>query len=176
MRKASLLLVLVLTVSFVAVDLAQAQGPAEGRAIARLRSFEEVPAISTPGGGRFNAEINEDGTEMEWELRYFNMQGTVTQAHIHFAQRGVNGGIVIFLCSNLGNAPAGVPACPANPGTVSGVIEASDVLPLPAQGIGAGRLDQVLRAIRAGVAYVNVHTNAFPGGEVRGQLLFEPAP
>lgn len=147
----------------------------DGQAIARLRGFEEVPAVSSFAGGRFHAEIV--GDEIRYELSYFNTQGGVTQAHIHFAQRGVNGGIVAFLCSNLGNGPAGTQACPAAgtqgaPATITGTIRASDVVGVTAQGIGPGEMSELMRAIRAGAAYANVHSTLFPGGELRGQLLF----
>jgi hypothetical protein len=146
-----------------------------GTANSRLRGFDEVPALSTPAGGRFSATINEAGTELTYQLEYFNLEGAVTQAHIHLGQKGVNGGIVVFFCSNLGNGPAGTQACPPSPATVTGTIHASDVTGASAQGLGAGELFAVLRAIRAGVAYANVHTTLFPGGEARGQILFTPA-
>lgn len=171
MRKPSVLLLLLPIVLLAAAIPAEAQG---GTAVARLRGFEEVPATSTPGGGTFTAEISEDGTEIEWELSYFNIEGNVAQAHLHFGQRGVNGGITIFLCTNLGNGPAGTPACPAKSGTVTGIVTSSDVLAVNAQSLGAGELFSVLRGIRAGVVYANVHTDLLPGGSIRGQLVFRP--
>ena len=143
-----------------------------GAASTRLRGFEEVPAISSPGEGVFSARLNASGTSLSYQLSYSGLQGTVTQAHIHFAQRGVNGGIVIFLCSNLGNGPAGTQACPASPGSISGTITADDVVGAAAQGITAGQMGEVLRAMRNGITYVNVHSDLFPGGEIRGQLRF----
>jgi hypothetical protein len=145
-----------------------------GNVITRLRGFEEVPAVANPNGGTFTASINRAGTEMAFNLTYTVPEGVVTQAHLHFAQRGVNGGIVIFLCSNLGNGPAGTPACPANNGTVTGTITSEDVLAVAAQSAAAGDLASVLRAIRAGIVYANVHTDQLPGGSIRGQLLFTP--
>ncbi|MFL6261220.1 MAG: CHRD domain-containing protein [Thermoanaerobaculia bacterium] len=153
---------------------AHAQG---GTAVARLRAFEEVPALSTGGGGHFTATISADGSTITYELSYFNLRGAITQSHLHLAQRGVNGGIMIFLCSNLGNGPAGTQSCPTGNGTITGTIHASDVIGgAVAQGLTPGDLAAVLRGIRAGVVYANVHTSAFPGGEIRGQLLFTPAP
>jgi hypothetical protein len=78
-----------------------------GTATAHLRSYEEVPALSTPGSGDFVATINASGTEINYQLRYSNLQGKVTQSHLHFGQKSVSGAIMIFLCSNLGNGPAG---------------------------------------------------------------------
>jgi hypothetical protein len=126
------------------------------------------------GGGRFEATINEAGTAISYELSYRGLPG-VTQAHVHFAQAGVNGNIVFFLCTNLGNGPPGTPSCPAPNGNVSGIIRSSKIEPT-SQGIAAGEIREVLRAIRAGFAYVNVHSNTFPGGEIRGQVQFTPGP
>lgn len=145
---------------------------AHDSAIARLRGAEEVPALSTPGGGRFEASIDDD--EITYELSYFNLKGAVTQAHIHLGQRGVNGGVMAFLCSNLDTRPAGTQPCPASPGEISGTIHASDVIGPTGQGISPGEFSEMLRAIRIGITYVNVHTDLFPAGEIRGQLLFTP--
>jgi hypothetical protein len=148
-------------------------GQGGGAGSTRLRAFEEVPAISSPGVGEFSVRIGGSGTSLSYQLSYRNLLGNVTQSHIHIAQRGVNGGIMIFLCSNLGNGPAGTQACPPSPGSISGTIEADDVVAAAAaQGIAAGELGEVLRAMRNGVTYVNVHSDLFPGGEIRGQLRF----
>jgi hypothetical protein len=104
-----------------------------------------------------------------YRLSYRDLSTAVQQAHIHFGQRNVAGGISVFLCSNLGNGPAGTPACPQS-GTVTGTITAADVIGPVAQGISPGEFDEVLAAIRAGVTYANVHTVMFPAGEIRGQL------
>ena len=173
MRKACLA-VLFLSIVLLAVSVpAQAAG---GTAFTRLRSFEEVPATSTPGGGSFSATIADDDTSMEYDLSYFNIEGNVTQAHLHFAQRSVNGGIVVFLCSNLGNGPAGTQACPTKSGAISGTITAANVLAPLGQSLSAGEIQALIRGIRAGVVYVNVHTDQLPGGSIRGQLLFAPTP
>ena len=147
---------------------------ADGRVTANLRGFEEVPAISSFGSGSFDGDISDDNSEIDYHLDYFNLGSNVTQAHIHFAQKGVNGAIVIFLCSNLGNGPAGTQACPTENGEISGTITSANVLAVAGQGIAAGQLGEILRAMRraGGVTYVNVHTVQFPGGEIRGQLVF----
>jgi len=163
--------VLTLVALFTALALpAWAQG--RGNKTTQLQGFEEVPAISTPATGRFTARINQEENTIAYELSYSGLQGSITQAHIHFAQKGVNGAIVIFLCSNLGNGPAGTQPCPPSPGSISGTADADDVLAVSAQGIGAGQMHKVLRAMRSGIAYVNVHSTLFPGGEIRGQLDF----
>jgi hypothetical protein len=140
----------------------------------RLTGYEEAPlALSTAGNGRFIARISKDETEILWELSYGDLEGAVTQSHIHFGSRGQTGGISIFLCTNLGNGPAGTQACPAsapedNP--VTGVATAATVIGPAGQGIAAGEFAEVIAAIRNGTAYANVHSSKYPGGEIRAQF------
>lgn len=142
-----------------------------GRLRARLTGFQEVPAVSTTGRGAFRAFASEDGTTFTWELTYEELEGhlveggAVTGAHIHLGQRNVAGGISVHLCGTGGRE-----ACPPPPATVTGTFTAADVVGPAAQGIDAGELDELVRAARAGVTYVNVHTTRFPAGEIRGQI------
>jgi hypothetical protein len=95
----------------------------------------------------------------------------VTQAHIHFGKEHVTGGIIVFLCTNMGNGPAGTPACPANGGTVTGTITAGNVLGVAKQNVNAGDFNALARALTSNTAYANVHTMVYPAGEIRGQIL-----
>jgi CHRD domain len=140
----------------------------EGRTRARLIGYREVPAISTDARGTFRARMVGDHA-FTFRLRYRDLSSDVQQAHIHFGQKNVAGGISVFLCSNLGNGPAGTATCPQS-GEVTGTIRAAQVIGPAGQGITAGEFDELLRAIRAGVAYANVHSELFPAGEIRGQL------
>src|SRR5258708_25296654 len=56
------------------------------------------------------------------------LSSPVTQAHVHFREPGVSAGVMFFLCTNLGNGPAGKPAWPANRGTVKGTITAASII------------------------------------------------
>jgi hypothetical protein len=140
---------------------------------ARLRGFQEVPAVSTEASGEFKAKINKDETSIEYELSYENLSGTVSQGHIHFGQFSVNGGISVWLCQTEAPFldPAGVaPTCP-QAGTVTGTITADNVIGPAGQGIAAGEFAELVDAMRAGVTYANVHTlPQFGGGEIRGQI------
>jgi hypothetical protein len=137
-----------------------------------LTGYQETPsAVSTTGNGTFAARISNDESQIDWELSYSDLEGAVQQAHIHFGQRSVTGPISVFLCTNLGNGPAGTQPCPAPPATISGTIVAADVTNLANErGISAGEFDELLQAIRAGVTYVNVHSTRWPGGEIRSQI------
>jgi len=153
----------------------------DNRLSARLIGYNEVPSVSTPASGRFHGTISRDEQSIDYTLSFDGIETTVNQSHIHFAQRSVNGAIVVWLCQGATRAPAAVanltPECPTSPGgTVSGTITAASVLAQAAgtggaaQQIQQGELDEVIAAIRAGNAYVNVHSAVSPGGEIRGQL------
>jgi CHRD domain-containing protein len=171
-KRVSLLLIAVLTIT---VSLAFASGFRNLRA--NLNGFNETPAaISTGASGRFVARINDDDT-ISWALSYSDLEGAVQQAHIHLGRRATTGGITVFLCTNLGNGPAGTQPCPAPPAAISGTIAAADVSPnIPAtaaaraQGLNTGEFDELVRAIRAGATYANVHSTTWPGGEIRDQI------
>lgn len=154
-----------------AIALALAVPASAEQVQAQLSGYQEVPAVSTEGEGQFRAQIAPDEQSVTWELSYAGLEGEVLQAHIHFAQPGVNGGIVVFLCTNLGNGPAGTQACPVPPATIGGTFASGDVgAGATTQLITPGELDEVIRAIRAGAAYANVHTSLVQSGEIRGQL------
>ena len=137
---------------------------------ADLEGFNEVPTLSSDAKADFDARINQDETQIEYELTYSGFATNVLQAHLHLGRRAVNGGIMVFLCSNLGNGPAGTPPCPSPAGTVTGTLTAAGVVGPAAQGINPGEFAEVVRAIRAGAAYANVHSQAFPTGEIRDQV------
>jgi hypothetical protein len=110
--------------------------------------------------------VNPGDTSLSYELQYRNLEGsTTTAAHVHLGQTGVSGGVSFFLCGG-----GGKPACPATSGSVSGTVVAADVIGPVGQGIAAMELDEILKAMRSGVAYANVHTNNHPTGEIRGQI------
>jgi hypothetical protein len=131
---------------------------------ARLKGFEEVPAVSTAASGKFEAEIDRAAQRIDYELSYSDLEAPVLFAHIHLGQRTANGGVAAFLCGG-----GGKPACPQS-GTVTGTIVPADVIGPVDQGIAPGEFDELVTAIRAGVTYANVHSQKFPGGEIRGQI------
>jgi hypothetical protein len=155
---------------------AQAHAHGQSTFVTGMSGYEETPnTLSTPGSGEFSAKVSKDGTQIDWVLSYRNLESNVTQAHIHFARPALSGPIVLFLCTNLGNAPAGVPtpqACPVSGGTISGSLTAADVITRPEVGIDAGAVGfaEMVSAIRAGAAYANVHTTGRPSGEIRGGI------
>ena len=140
----------------------------------KLTGYEETPvAISTAGHGKFQARIR-NGNEITYRLRWADLEGAVTQSHIHFGARAQSGGISVFLCTNVGGGPAGTQACPTTKqATITGTIHPADVIGpggQGGQGIEAGEFGELVRAMKAGVTYVNVHSQLYPTGEIRAQL------
>jgi hypothetical protein len=140
---------------------------------ARLVSHQEVPAISSAASGSFRAFINDKAGTIAYELSYSGLTSDVQQAHIHVGQLSVNGAVSVFLCQTAASPdPTGLaPQCPQS-GTVTGILQSGNMIggPIVGQGVEPGEFDELVAAIRTGVAYANVHSSTFPGGEVRGQL------
>jgi hypothetical protein len=164
-----------LTGALAAAWLTTAGAPVSaGEIKVKLTGYEETPlTINSDGSGEFKAKINKDKTAIDYTLTYQDLGSAVTQAHIHFGRPAISGSIVLFLCTNLA-PPMGVPmpqTCPNPGGTITGTLTAADVIPRPTQGIDSGEdgFAEMLDAIRAGAAYVNVHTTNFTSGEIRGQ-------
>ena len=139
---------------------------------AKLNGYQEVVggpgastgSVSTIARGRFDAHVR--GGTIVYRLSYENLEGgAATQAHIHFAQRHVGGGVIAFLCGGGDKPP-----CPSPGGTVEGVIDPTDIIGPTDQGIEPGSFAEAVRAMRAGATYANVHSTRWPEGEIRGQI------
>jgi CHRD domain len=168
--KLALALGAVAALSIAVVAIAAAHGDHGIRE--KLTGYQEVQAVSTTGHGKFRATIDRKDQEIHYVLTYGGLESPAQQSHIHFENRTNNGPIVVFLCTNLGNGPPGTQACPANGGTISGTIRPADVgAGAAANGLAAGEFDELVRAIKAGATYVNVHTSGHTGGEIRAQLV-----
>lgn len=135
---------------------------------------EATPAgVATDATGTFSVEIDDANQVIDYTLTYSNLSTAATQAHIHFGNRYDSGGVSAFLCGpqpaagNKATCPAGNTSTVE---TVTGTITPSDVIGPSAQGIGPGDWQKLVDAMRAGVAYANVHSTQFPQGEIRAQI------
>jgi hypothetical protein len=132
-----------------------------------LLGVHETPSVSTTGVGKFRAVVDEDSSLITFTLTYDGLSGPATASHLHFGERHVAGGVMMWICGG-----GGQPACPADVTTaeITGTIAPANVTGPTAQGINAGEFAKALDAIRAGAAYANVHSAKFPAGEIRGQV------
>src|SRR6266700_932678 len=94
---------------------------------ARLNGFFEIGALNnntgailTNGTGKLILDVDQNSAT--YSLTYSGLTSNVTQAHLHFGKLHVAGGIYAFLCTNLGNGPAGTPPCPPTGETVTVTI------------------------------------------------------
>lgn len=122
----------------------------------------EVPATESRGRGSAVFHLSDDGATLHYKLIVANIDH-VTQSHIHLAPAGANGPVVVFL---FGFVAAGV----SEDGVLAeGDITAANLIARPAIGFGA-TMPELVAKMRGGGAYVNVHTLAHPGGEIRDQV------
>ncbi len=169
-------LTVVIGLGMLVTPLTSANGRNKGIEVytATMKGYQEVPAVNTFATGYVTIQVDPAAETIAYKLSFDNLAGSVTQSHIHVGQPGVSGGVALWLCQTAASpAPAAVaaitPTCPDS-GAVSGTLTADNVVGPTAQLIAVGEMDDVISAIRAGVAYANVHSTAVPGGEIRGQL------
>jgi hypothetical protein len=130
---------------------------------APLSGSQEVPPNDSKATGNAVFQLSKDGTELGYKLIVANIQN-VTQAHIHLAPAGANGGVVVWLY------PSGPPA-QLIPGRSNGILAEGTITETNLVGALAGQpLSALLEHLSNENAYVNVHTSQFPPGEIRGQI------
>lgn len=131
---------------------------------ADLKGENEVPPVAdTLATGRAEFEVSADGSMINFKLEVSDIMD-FTQSHIHLAPVGVNGPVVVWL------APSKAPATLFRGELefeLEGTITAADLVG-PLSGMTLGDL---IAEFEAGNAYVNAHTVAHPGGEIRGQIM-----
>jgi hypothetical protein len=112
---------------------------------AKMDGKQEVPAKDSGGYGDFLGSLDTKSKELTYTVTYGGLSGPATAAHIHGpADPGANAGVL----APLGGKDPGSP--------IHGTATLTD--------------DQI-KQLNAGKLYVNVHTAANPGGEIRGQLM-----
>ena len=132
---------------FVTVALAAAAvlaGPASAEKFkAMLDGKSEVPPTTSTGTGTADVDYDPATKKLSWKLTYTGLSGAAKAAHFHGpAEPGKNAGVAVAI-----------------PGATSSPAEGSATL-----------TDAQAADLQAGKFYVNVHTEANPGGEIRGQV------
>jgi hypothetical protein len=125
---------------------------------AKLTGKDEVPSKVTKATGM--AGFNVIGTDsLSYNVNVTNMQ-KVTASHIHQGKAGTNGPVVVTLFKT--NSPSA---------TTNGLLSKGTITATNLEGPLKGKqISDLISMIKSGNAYVNVHTEANPKGEIRGQL------
>jgi hypothetical protein len=174
MRRLALLAVLVAIGVLGVAAMAFADHGNDGKRsfFTQLDGWGEAPSVVTTGHGSFRLRVV-SAERWEFVLRWEDLEGgSAAAAHIHVGSHHESGGVSANLCG--GTQPPCEPGSDGEvgpDGEVRGVILPKDVIGPTGQGVEPGRMDELLRAIRVGEAYPNVHNARFGGGEIRGQLL-----
>jgi hypothetical protein len=133
---------------------------------AHLSGRNEVPTNTARGSG-LAVVLRQPGASLLTYRLVTVLTQDVVQAHIHCGAEGVNGPVVAFLFG-----PASPPVT-INGMLAQGSIGPAQVISVPSSAAcpgGISSLDDLIDKMEAGMTYVNVHTSAFPGGQIRGQL------
>ena len=127
---------------------------------ADLNGGNEVPGVVTGSGGTATVTLNAATNVVTWVIDVYNLPTGVTASHIHAGSPGVAGPVIVNFT---------VVANTSNDFRITGSANLSEVVARPAQGINSA--EDAKQAILNGDTYVNVHSTANPGGEIRGQLV-----
>lgn len=132
---------------------------------AHLNGYNETPSINSNGVADLTLTIGTN--QITFDLKYSGLSGNPTVAHVHVGQPGVIGQPAFFFCGG-----GGKPSCPASTsGEITGTVVAAGIVGPTTQGFAVGDFASVVKAIRAGATYANMHTPNWPAGEIRGQLV-----
>jgi hypothetical protein len=158
--------VLVLCALAGTIALGENHDPAPAQFKGVLTGYNEVPSVLTTGSGQFTIAVASDQKSLSVTLQFTTLAGVAQSAGLYLGLPGTTGAIIASICGGS------KPACPTTAdGSVAATISSGDVDAIAAQGLVAGDLASVIQALVNGAVYVNVITNKFPNGEVRGQVV-----
>lgn len=130
---------------------------------AALHGGNEIPGVVTGSAGTGTVSLNTATNVVTYRIDVYNMPVGTTASHFHVGAAGVAGPVVVNFT---------VPANISNDYSISGTASAADLLPRSAQGINSW--DDFIQALVLGNIYMNVHSTANGGGEIRGQVTRVP--
>jgi len=127
---------------------------------AALHGGNEVPGVLTGAVGTGTVSVNLATQVVTYRIDVYNLPVGATASHFHVGAQGVAGPVVVNF-----TVPAGI----SNDFAISGTASATDLVPRAAQGINSW--EDFMQALMLGNVYMNVHSTANPGGEIRGQVV-----
>lgn len=143
----------------VVVTASLGMASAGGHFKTKLSGKEETPAVKTKAAGEAVLTLSKDGKELIYDLKVKNIENAKA-AHIHAGKKGEEGPPVVGLFGG-----------PKKEGKFSGELAKGTITDANLVGPLAGKtVGDLVKMIKDGDAYVNVHTDKFPNGEVRGEL------
>jgi len=126
---------------------------------AKLTGKDEVPSVKTKATGEVKFKLSKDGKELSYKLHVKNIENA-NAAHIHRGMKGKNGPPLVNLFTG-----------PKKEGKFSGDLSEGTITAKDLSGDLMGKsIEDLVQLIKSGDAYVNVHTDANPNGEIRGQM------
>ncbi|HYE87291.1 MAG TPA: CHRD domain-containing protein [Vicinamibacterales bacterium] len=128
---------------------------------ATLDGGNENPGVVTGSAGTATVTWNTVTNTGTYRVEVYNMPVGTTASHIHTGAAEVNGPVVVNFTVPAGGI--------SNDYALTGTFACSDVVARAAQGINS--CEDFVQALLLGNMYVNVHSTANPGGEIRGQLV-----
>ena len=136
---------------------------------ATLSGDEEVPPegeppVETTASGDATFEVSADGTEISYSVNVADLEN-VEMAHIHLGARGENGPVIVWLYPD--SPPPELIEGTSDGELASGTISADSLV----DELEGGTIDDLVNEMVAGNTYVNVHTEQYPAGEIRGQIV-----
>lgn len=148
--------------AFAALFVFATAAHAQGQIItfrADLGGGDEVPGVVTGAAGVATITLNTATNAVTYRIDVYNMPTGTTASHFHVGDAGVAGPVVVNFTvqPNISNDFA-----------ISGTATATDLVPRAAQGINSW--EDFVQALLLDNIYVNVHSTANPGGEIRGQV------
>jgi CHRD domain len=130
---------------------------------ATLSGKEQSPPIDTPAHGTATFVLSKSGKSLSYRLYVADIDG-LSMAHIHIGPAGEEGPVAVWLY------PSHPPAV-VKKGKFTGVLAKGTITAAKLEGPLKGKtIADLVADIKAGNAYVNVHTTAHPAGEIRGQI------
>jgi hypothetical protein len=127
---------------------------------ANLHGGNEVPGVSTGSAGTATVTWNTSTRAGTYRVDVYNMPVGTTASHIHAGASGVAGPVIVNFTVPAGGI--------SNDYGLTGTFGCTDVVVRAPQGINS--CEDFEQALMLGNTYVNVHSSANPGGEIRGQL------
>jgi len=132
----------------------------------RLTDDQQVPAVNTTAFGFAEVQLSEDNSTLSFEVVVCNIANVIA-SHIHVGAAGTNGQVVLpfFGSPSPFNSTRGCDILAEGTRTSDNLVARPDA--------GINTWTDFINALIAGNTYVNVHTTAHTGGEIRGQLVHE---